>query len=51
LKAERRIFSKRCKLQYIPGNIFRASLKFFMGDQLREKKEGGERDETFFSAL
>jgi hypothetical protein len=38
-------------LQYIPGNIFRASLKFLMGDQLREKMEGGERDETFFSAL
>jgi hypothetical protein len=38
-------------LQYIPGDIFRASLKFFMGDKLREKMEGGKRDETFFSAL
>jgi hypothetical protein len=38
-------------IQYIPGDIFRASFKFFMGDKLREKKEGGKRDETFFSAL
>jgi hypothetical protein len=38
-------------LQYIPVDIFRASFKFFMGDKLREKMEGGKRDETFFSAL
>jgi hypothetical protein len=38
-------------LQYIPGDIFRASFKFFMGDKLMEKMEGGKRDETFFSAL
>jgi hypothetical protein len=38
-------------LQYIPEDIFRASFKFFMGDKLREKMEGGKRDETFFSAL
>jgi hypothetical protein len=40
-------------LQYIPypGGIFRASFKFCMGDKLREKKEGGRRDETFFSTL
>jgi hypothetical protein len=51
LKAERRIISKRCILQYIPGDIFRASFKFFMGDKLREKMQGGKRDEMFFSAL
>jgi hypothetical protein len=38
-------------LQYIPVDIFRASFKFFMGDTLRKKKEGGKRDKTFFSAL
>jgi len=38
-------------LQYIPVEIFRASFKFFMGDKLREKMEGGKRDETFFSPL
>jgi hypothetical protein len=38
-------------LQYIPVDIFRASFKFFMGDKLRENMEGGERDETFFSAI
>ncbi len=38
-------------LQYIPVDIFRASFKFFMGGKLREKMEGGKRDETFFSAL
>ncbi len=27
-------------LQYIPGDIFRASFKFFMVDKLREKMEG-----------
>jgi hypothetical protein len=31
--------------------IFRSSFKFCMGDKLREKMEGGKRDETFFSAL
>jgi hypothetical protein len=38
-------------IQYIPGDIFSASFKFFLGDKLREKMEGGKRDETFFSAL
>ena len=51
MKAERRIISKRCVVQYIPGVIFRSSFKFFMGDKLREKMEGGKRDATFFSAL
>jgi hypothetical protein len=52
LKAERRISSKRCMVEYIPGGIFRASFKFCMGDKLREKMEGGKMgDETFFSAL
>jgi hypothetical protein len=51
LKAERRIISERCKIQYIPGDIFRASFKFCMGDKLREKIEGGKRDETFLRAL
>jgi hypothetical protein len=51
LKAERRIISKICITQYIPGDIFRASFKFCMGDKLREKIEGGKRDEVFFSAL
>jgi hypothetical protein len=27
-------------LQYIPGDIFRAAFKFFMGDKLREKMQG-----------
>jgi hypothetical protein len=35
-------------IQSIPEDIFRASFKFYMGDKLREKMEGGERDETFF---
>ncbi len=51
MKAERRIISKRCMVQYIPAGIFRASFKFGMGDKLREKMEGGQKDETFFSAL
>ncbi len=51
MKAERRIISKRCMLKYIPVDIFRAFFKFFMGDKLREKMEGGKRDETFLSAL
>jgi hypothetical protein len=51
VKAERRIISKRCMFQYIPVDIFRASFKFFMGDKLSEKMEGGKRDETFFSVL
>jgi hypothetical protein len=38
-------------IQYIPGDIFRAPFKFCMGEKLREKMEGGKRDETFFSAL
>jgi hypothetical protein len=32
-------------------HIFRASFKFFMGDKVREKMEGGRRVETLFSAL
>ncbi len=51
LKAERRIISKICMLQYIPVDIFRTSFKFFMGDKLREKMEGGKRDETFLGAF
>ncbi len=43
LKAVRRIISKRCVLQYIPVEIFRASFKFFTGDTLRKKKEGGKK--------
>jgi hypothetical protein len=38
-------------VEYIPLGIFRSSFKFCMGDKLREKMEGGERDETFFSAF
>jgi hypothetical protein len=38
-------------VEYIPLGIFRSSFKFCMGDKLREKIEGGNRDETFFSAL
>ena len=34
-------------VQNIPGGIFKASFKFCMGDKLREKMEGGKRDETF----
>jgi hypothetical protein len=51
LKAARRIISKRCMVEYIPGGIFRASFTFCKWDKLREKMEGGKRDETFFSAL
>jgi hypothetical protein len=38
-------------IQYIPGGIFRASFKDCMGGKLREKMEGGKRDETIFSTL
>jgi hypothetical protein len=35
-------------IQYIPGDIFRASFKFCMGDKLREKMwEGGEGMKRF----
>ena len=51
MTAESHIISKRCMVEYIPGSIFRSSFKFCMGDKLREKMEGGKRDETFFSAL
>ncbi len=49
MKAERRIISKRkrCVLQDIPVDIFRVFFKFFMGDKIRKKMEGGKRDETF----
>ncbi len=50
MKAESRIISKRCMVEYITGGIFRSAFKFCMGDKLREKMEGGKRDETF-SAL
>jgi hypothetical protein len=29
----------------------KAFFKFFIGDKLREKMEGGKSDETFFRAL
>ncbi len=51
MKAESRIISKRSMVEYIPGGISRSSFKFCMGDKLREKMEGGKRDETFFNAL
>jgi hypothetical protein len=51
LKAERRIISKRCMVEYISLGIFRSSFKFCMGDKLREKMEGGKRDDTFLRAL
>ncbi len=38
-------------VEYIPSGIFRSSYKFCMGDKIREKIEGGKRDETFFSSL
>ncbi len=50
-KAERRIISKRCMVEYIPLGIFRSFFKFCMRDKLREKIEGAKRDETFFSAF
>jgi hypothetical protein len=31
--------------------MFRASFKFFMGDTLRKKKEGGKKRYNVFSAL
>jgi hypothetical protein len=51
MEVHKSIISKRCMVQYIPGGIFRASFKFCQGDKLREKMEGGKRDETFCSAL
>ncbi len=51
MKAERRISSKKCMIQYIPGDIFRVSFKVCMGEKLREKMEGDKREETFFCAL
>ncbi len=51
MKAESRIISERHMIQYIPGDTFRASFKFCMGDKLREKMEGSKRDETFCRAL
>ncbi len=51
MRADSRIISKRCMVEYIPVGIFRSSFKFCMGDKLREKMEGGKRDETFFIAL
>ncbi len=47
MKAERRIISERRMIQYIPGGFF----KICKGVRLREKMEGAERVETFFSAL
>ncbi len=38
-------------VEYIPGGIFRSSIKFRMGDKLREKMEGDKKDEMFFCAL
>ncbi len=38
-------------VEYIPLGFFRSSFKFCIGVKLREKMEGGKRDETFFSAL
>jgi hypothetical protein len=38
-------------VEYIPLGIFRSSFKFCMGDKLREKMDGGNSDEPFFSAL
>jgi hypothetical protein len=35
----------------IQYSTLRAFIKFCMGDKLREKIEGGKRDEAFFSAL
>jgi hypothetical protein len=45
------VFAKTGSIISGTGDIFRASFKFFMGDKLREKMEGGKRDEKFFSAL
>ncbi len=38
MKAERRIISKKCMIQYIPGDIFRVSFKFCMGRKWRGVK-------------
>ena len=51
MKADSRIISKRCIVEYIPGGSFRSSFIFCMGDKLREKMERAKRDDTFFSAL
>jgi hypothetical protein len=52
LKAERPIIAERyTMIQYTPGGIFRGSFKFCMEDKLREKMEGGKRDDTFFIVI
>ncbi len=51
MKADSRIISKIFMVEYISGGIFRSSFNFCMGVKLREKMEGGKRDETFFRAL
>jgi hypothetical protein len=38
-------------IQYIPGTYSGLPLNSVWGDILREKMEGGKRDDTFFSAL
>ncbi len=43
MKAERCIISERRMIQYIPLGIFRASFKFCMGDELKEKMEGRQK--------
>ncbi len=44
MKAVRRIISKRMYVTvHSDIQIFRASFKFFMGDTLRKKKEGGKK--------
>jgi hypothetical protein len=44
LKGERRIISKRCMIEYIPGYIFRSSFKFCTSDKFREKMEACKTD-------
>jgi hypothetical protein len=38
-------------VEYIPGGYSGLPSYSVLGDKLREKMEGGKRDETFFSAL
>jgi len=47
LKADSRIISKSCMVEYIPLGIFRSSFKFGMGDKLREKMKGEKRMKRF----
>ncbi len=47
MKADSRIISKGCMVEYILLGIFRSSFKFCLGEKLREKMEGGKGIKRF----